>query len=73
MKEYDIAKGKIEERLDIVKLIKAQIDLEILKKLLLMPKQRALFKKQRRRTLKVESSSSSCPSEDSDMDAKIFS
>ena len=71
-KEYSKAKERIENRLDIVKLIKVQIDLEILKKLLLIPKQRALFKKQRRRTLKVETSSSSAPSEDSDMDAKIF-
>ena len=72
IKHYHEGKESFEKRLDIVKLITNSVDLEILKKLYLLPRQRNLFKKQRRQTIKMESSSSSAPDDDSDIDCKIF-
>lgn len=48
------------------------MEVHLLKKLYLLPRQRSLFKKQRRLALKVESSSTSAPSEDSDPNCDIF-
>ena len=72
IKHYHEGKEHVENRLDITKLIRTTIDLEILKKLYLAPRQRNLFKKQRRVAFKMDSSSSSAPDDDSDQDAKIF-
>ena len=62
----------MESRLDITKVIRTTVDLEILRKLYLVPRQRNLFKKQRKVAFKMDSSSSSCPDDDSDKEAKIF-
>lgn len=48
IKHYHEGKESIEKRLDITKLVRSSIDIEILKKLYLLPRQRNLFKKQRR-------------------------
>lgn len=72
IKHYNDGKESIEKRLDIVKLVKTSVDLDVLKKLYLLPRQRNLFKKQRRGAIKVDSSSSSAPDSDSDKDCKIF-
>ena len=72
IKHYHEGKENLEGRLDITKLIRTTVDLEILRKLYLVPRQRNLFKKQRRVAFKMDSSSSSCPDDDSDKDAKIF-
>lgn len=72
VKHYIEGKEAFEKRINIVKLIKNSIDLEVLKKLYLLPRQRNLFKKQRRMTFKMDSSSSSAPEMDSDKDCKIF-
>ena len=52
--------------------MRTTLDIEILKKLYLLPRQRSLFKKQRRHAFKIESSSSSAPSEDSDFSNILF-
>lgn len=66
VKLYHEGKESVEKRLDIVKLVKTSIDLDALKKLYLLPRQRNLFKKQRRNAFKMDSSSSSAPDDDSD-------
>ena len=66
IKHYHEGKESLEKHLDITKLVKTSIDLEILKKLYLLPRQRNLFKKQRRNAFKMDSSSSSAPENDSD-------
>ena len=70
IKKYGYPEGKesIEKRLDIVKIVKTSVDLDVLKKLYLLPRQRNLFKKQRRGAVKVDSSESSAPDTDSDKD-----
>ena len=45
IKHYHEGKESIEKRLDITKLVRSSIDIEILKKLYLLPRQRNLFKK----------------------------
>lgn len=45
IKHYHEGKESFEKRLDIIKLITNSIDIEILKKLYLLPRQRNLFKK----------------------------
>ena len=74
IKKYGYPEGKesIEKRLDIVKIVKTSVDLDVLKKLYLLPRQRNLFKKQRRGAVKVDSSESSAPDTDSDKDCQIF-
>ena len=72
IKHYHEGKENLESRLDITKLVRSTIDLEILRKLYLVPRQRNLFKKQRRVAFKMDSSSSSAPDDDSDKDCQIF-
>ena len=72
IKLYLKGKAQVEKRLDIVKLIKMSLDVELLKKHFFLPSQQKLFKKQRRHALKVESSSSSARSADSDPECQIF-
>ena len=72
IKHYHEGKEAVEKRLDIVKLVKTSVDLDVLKKLLLQPRQRNLFKKQRRGAIKIDTSSSSAPDSDSDKDCLIF-
>ena len=45
IKHYHEGKENLEKRLEVTKLIRTSIDLEILKKLYLLPRQRNLFKK----------------------------
>ena len=48
----------MDEHLDVANLIKASIDLRILKKLYLLPRQRKLFNKQRRMAFKIDGTTS---------------
>ena len=59
IKNYVNGKERIERRLDIIKLIRYQFDIDVLKKLVMTPAQRSLFKKQRGHVFRVHSGSSS--------------
>ena len=59
IKNYVNGKERIERRLDIIKLIRYQFDIDVLKRLVMTHQQRALFKKQRGHVFRVHSGSSS--------------
>ena len=69
---YQAGKTQVDKQLDIVKIVKTSIDVEILKKLYLLPRQRALYKKQKRLAFKIDSDYSSDPDYDSDEFCNLY-
>ena len=65
-KRFVRGKEKIDERLDVVKLVKTSIDFEVLRKLQMTPKQRVLWRKQRSRAIRVYKDKGNDSADDSD-------
>ena len=69
-KRYLAGQEQIDRRLDVVKLMRTSMDLEIMRKLYLLPRQRSLWRKQRQHAIRTNSpnniSCNSDPSSDSD-------